>query len=301
LIQNIGKFIYRVQISDRYFINFADASALITPSFANTYGYGKRINDPEMMALGAWSAALQDVSQKGVTESFSSPTRVLPALFSLPEILGIDASLPLPRDVFLETIEVFVARDQAGSTDGFFVAAKGGHNAESHNHNDIGHVVVYTDGGIEYQYDIAARNVSHQSNDQSVEFTLDIAKAYPPEANIETWVRSVCFNRGQDIILTDRYHLKAVTGDLTFNLLTACHPETVGPGVLALRETALADGRVSGTAQIQYDADLLDVTFEPVPIEDSRLKTVWGDRLTRIVLTVKTPSTQGVWTVRITS
>ena len=32
LIRNIGQYIYRVQINDRYFVNFADASAMIAPS-----------------------------------------------------------------------------------------------------------------------------------------------------------------------------------------------------------------------------------------------------------------------------
>jgi hypothetical protein len=39
-----------------------------------------------------------------------------------------------------------VARDKEGSTDGLFVAAKGGHNDESHNHNDIGNYVIYYNG-----------------------------------------------------------------------------------------------------------------------------------------------------------
>ena len=54
--------------------------------------------------------------------------------------------LPLPKDVWLPDLQVMVARDEEGSTKGFYVAAKGGHNDESHNHNDIGNYVVYYDG-----------------------------------------------------------------------------------------------------------------------------------------------------------
>ena len=53
---------------------------------------------------------------------------------------------PLPRDTWLSEIQVMTARDKAGSADGFYVAAKGGHNLESHNHNDVGHFIVYIDG-----------------------------------------------------------------------------------------------------------------------------------------------------------
>ena len=72
--------------------------------------------------------------------------RLLRGLFLLNEVDVTDPQPPQPRDVWLPDIEVMVARDQAGSADGFFLGVKGGHNAESHNHNDIGNFVVYIDG-----------------------------------------------------------------------------------------------------------------------------------------------------------
>ncbi len=351
LVQNIGKFIYRVQIADRYFINFADASPVVMPAFAVVYGYGKRIGDDAMVSLGAWAVKQQGADEKGVSESFGSMGRVLPALFSLNEILDTDAAPPLPRDVFLDEIEVFVARDQEGSADGFFVGAKGGHNAESHNHNDIGHVVVYLDGkpvlvdagvetytaktfsstrydiwtmqsqyhtlptvngqmqipgrvyseaGIDYHYDIAARDVSYEANEADATFTLDLAQAYPPEAQIDSWVRTVVLHRGEGVTIADRYALKSVTGDIVMNVLTACGAEDRGDGTIALSEVALADGRMSGEGRLHYDADVFDVAIEDIAIEDARLKTVWGDLLRRITLTVKNPEPQGGWTIRVT-
>ncbi|MFC1717932.1 heparinase, partial [Candidatus Poribacteria bacterium] len=87
LVQNIAKFIYRVQIHDRYFINFADAAAMLTPSASLVYGFGKRINDPDMMALGGWSAHKNDIMKNGVGDSIG---RMLPALFSIEEVVGVD-------------------------------------------------------------------------------------------------------------------------------------------------------------------------------------------------------------------
>ena len=37
------------------------------------------------------------------------------------------------------------ARSNANSIKGFYVAAMGGHNAENHNHNDVGSFMVYAD------------------------------------------------------------------------------------------------------------------------------------------------------------
>ena len=75
--------------------------------------------------------------------------RALHTLFDLPQILTqSDARPPWVRDAWLgsEDMQMMVARDRAGSTQGFFVAAWGGHNAQSHNHNDVGNCVVFVDG-----------------------------------------------------------------------------------------------------------------------------------------------------------
>ena len=57
---------------------------------------------------------------------------------------------------------------------------------------------------------------------------------------------------------------------------------------------------MSGAARLLYDADVFDVAIEDIAIEDARLKTVWGDLLRRITLTVKNPEPQGGWTIRVT-
>jgi hypothetical protein len=337
LVQNIAKFIYRVQIHDQYFINFADAPAMLTPSASLVYGFGKRINDPKMMALGGWAAQERDIRNRGVGDSIG---RMLPALFSLEEVLEAEAKPPLPRDVWLDQIQVMVARDNAGTSDGLFVAVKGGHNAESHNHNDVGNLVIYMDGkpvlidaGVEAytaktfssrRYEIwtmqsayhnlptvngvqqspggkyAARNTTYRADDQMAEITLDIAEAYPEEAGINTWTRTVTFNRGTDITIADACDLKDISGDITFNLLTPCDVVLQDNGQIALRASELSDDRVSGAAQLHYDVDKLTASTEEIDVEDRRLRGIWGNRLTRIVLKAKNPSQKDNWKIRIT-
>ena len=41
---------------------------------------------------------------------------------------------------------MMAAREKPGSSEGLYVAAEGGHNAQSHNHNDVGNVIVFADG-----------------------------------------------------------------------------------------------------------------------------------------------------------
>ena len=151
LIRKIGQFIYRVQIDENYYINFADASAMVEPDAMLVYRYGQRIGDPDMMALGRWLIEDQKLDRTGViygTGRVVAPSlgRVLPAIFNMTDALEIEGRKPLPRDVWLDGIQVFAARDIDGSPEGLYVAAKGGHNEESHNHNDIGSFIVYKEG-----------------------------------------------------------------------------------------------------------------------------------------------------------
>ena len=150
LIGEIGRFVYRAHIDDDFYLNFADASAIIFPEASLIYRYGRRIDDDAMAQFGAWLAAKQHLlSGREVTGPARVPSslgRALPEFFVLDELANEAQTPPLVRDVWLPEIQVMVARDQAGTAAGFYVAAKGGHNDESHNHNDIGNFVIYRDG-----------------------------------------------------------------------------------------------------------------------------------------------------------
>ena len=143
LIQDMGRYIYRAHIADRWFINFADASAQVKISPELVWRYGRRIGDPLLEGFGAWAAALA-FEKKPAPDGFLS--RRLWQLLNMRQLMETEGSQPYVRDVWLDGIQVMAARSQQGSSDGFYVAAKGGHNNESHNHNDVGNYIVYFDG-----------------------------------------------------------------------------------------------------------------------------------------------------------
>jgi hypothetical protein len=329
LIENIGRFIQRVQISGRYFINFADAPAVVTSSAPLVYHYGCRIGDADMQAMGAWAAKDQGLFEKGLGDSIG---RQLPALFIARKVQNATAAQPLPRDVWMDGIQVMVARDRAGSDQGFFVAAKGGHNDESHNHNDVGNVVLYRDGrpvlidaGVEAyssktfspdRYDIwtmqsgyhnlptvnsvmqepgkrfAARDLSYAADDASASLTLDIADAYPQEAGLRTWRRTVTLNRGCDVRIADTFETSE-PAEIVLNLLTPCKVVVGTAGSIDLEEQTLGSGLPSGAAQLTYDPDALTASVESIDVTDGRLKGIWGEKLTRILLKVDKPISSG--------
>ena len=82
-------------------------------------------------------------------------------------------------------------------------------------------------------------------------------------------------------------------------MLTACTVEITDTNTLSLKEAPLTDGRTSGSATLHLNGDLFDITIEPKPIEDPRLKTIWGPQLTRILFKVKSLQEQGAYTLKI--
>jgi hypothetical protein len=77
--------------------------------------------------------------------------------------------------------------------------------------------------------------------------------------------------------------------------MTPWRAQTAQAGELHLETGPLPSGKV----RIVYDARLLSPEVEEIKIEDGRLKSSWGDRLYRILLTAKAPGNRGSWTLRI--
>jgi hypothetical protein len=160
---------------------------------------------------------------------------VLPALLQGKEIASTRPVEPLDGEVWLPDLQLMAARERPGSSEGLYVAAWGGHNGQSHNHNDVGNVIVYADGqpvlvdvgAPEYtsrtfsprRYEIwtmqsqwhtlpalngfdqkdgaeyRARDVAFSPGRDAVRFSVDIAPAYPAEAKVSRWRREVTLDR----------------------------------------------------------------------------------------------------------
>ncbi|MBC8770266.1 heparinase II/III family protein [Arenibacter sp. BSSL-BM3] len=313
LVQNIGKYIYKAYINGEYFVNFADASAKLKSRPGTIYRYGKRINDSIMTGFGAFLAQKQHFGEstfKGKIEL------ALDDLFNLDEIKNAKAVEPLLADFCLPDTQIMAAREQEENHDGFYFAAKGGHNAESHNHNDVGTFILYYNGkpalidvGVDTytaktfgkeRYSIwtmqsgyhnlptingmdqkdgleyKAKNSSYKSEKDKVSYSLDISGAYPKEAKVEQWQRSYTLLRGEKFEISDSYSLLENTGDTQLNLMAALEPKIIKPGLLRL-------GHRKGGLSLKYDPEILQPTVENITIEtDSKLYTTWGEKLYRI-------------------
>ncbi len=335
LIQEIGRYIYRVHIADDYFVNFADASGKAHPPAELVYRYGRRINDDRLAAFGAY---LHSRDRQGFAgERTYTVGRYLPEIFHAVELETAQAKAPLPRDVWLDGIQVMTARCGEGTSDCYFVAAKGGHNAESHNHNDVGNFVVYMNGrpilidiGVEtysrktfssQRYEIwtmqsawhnlptvngvmqspgrqfAAKDVQYEADDDHAQLKLDIAGTYPREAGLKSWIRTIRLNRGRNVAITEEYSLEKPIDRIVLSLVTPCKVSEPEAGRLLL-ETA-DSGESPVVMQVVYDGGKLRPTLETVPVEDASLRSVWPEQLTRILLIAEKSAMQNTLTVQV--
>jgi len=324
LIKKMGQYICHVYISGDYFINFADASPKLTPPAELVYRYGKFVQDLTMMQFGAWLWQKRGSANQFQPPSFGSLSRPLADLFTIQEISVAKAAEPLEGEFWLPDLQVMGARSSPASDKGFYLAAKGGHNAESHNHNDVGNFIVYYDGkpvlidaGVgtytrktfspeRYQIwtmqsayhtlptingvmqkdgrEFSAKDVSFKAGAQRVDFSLDIAGAYPAESKVEKWRRTISLLRGNRIELREQYALSECLEPVKLNLMTPLLVNVSDAGKIVLSGITADSTR---SFVISYEANKFTASSEDIPLDDAKLQSLWGDRLTRIVLTAK--------------
>lgn len=161
-VRLMGEYISRSYIGDSWVVNFADATASMSPDAYLIYRYGRSAGSREMMDFALY---LMYSPADGCFRAPAVPTgndtyrsletaRVLEEMGAKLEKLNSElASVPaetvlaglrsdVPSAVWYPETEFCYLRDGAGS----FFAAKGGFNNESHNHNDVGTFILYADG-----------------------------------------------------------------------------------------------------------------------------------------------------------
>lgn len=262
LIREIGDYIAKCHIGGIYFVNFADGRPYLS-NFCSSlvYNFGKRIENPYMMALG------RQFFKPYFQEQEASLLRTLPSLEAYAEMEAYRGDVSPRKDIWMSDVQVCLAR-QAASYDGLYLAAKGGNNGESHNHNDIGSCIVFVDSqpglidlGVETytrktfspeRYSIwtmrsrfhniatingceqlpgrqyRASEVAYAAQDDRVTFSLNIADVYPPEANIAHYARRYTFDRANPetaaIRIDDAYRFGQDDNALAIHFMTLYAP-----------------------------------------------------------------------------
>jgi hypothetical protein len=332
LLRAMGRFPMLMHLGGDQFVNFADGQRKGSPDGALLARYGRLVGDADLEQFGRWALGAQNGFP--ARWHWGHFQRTLGNLFRL-EAGPVPAGPPLLRDGLLPDLQVLVAREMAGSTRGFALAAKGGHNGESHNHNDVGSFILYLDGkplfvdaGVgEYtkktfspqRYSLwtmqsawhnlpqidgldqeaggsfKAADVKLSQSDESSEMQLNLAPAWPEKAGLRSWRR--------------HFQLKRLGTGSQVSLEDAWEldrPREVRLYFLSLTRPQLVEpGRVrypiegETRAALEYDGSLLEASFEEKIIEDGNLRQAWGPRLWRLSFRVRREGASNKSLIRI--
>lgn len=295
LIRRIAAFPLHAHIDGPYFINFADCDAMPRMDGERLLHLGRRTDNPALAALGA-----QTLARRNDVRPLDTPqmNRVLFTLFAAePEQPALTRS---PSYLALPDLQVFSWRHG-----GMYLAAKGGHNGESHNHNDVGTFLLYTDGqprvidlgncvytaktfGPDRYTLMNTRSCNHNvpligAMEQAAGrehaatgvtsdchgLRLDIAAAYPKEAGVCRLCRTFAID-GNGMTLTDDIELDRAQ-PVTWVFMLRDRPE-LSPGSASF-----------GGLLLSHDSTLLQ-RVEEIPVTDSRMAGNFPGSVWRLAL-----------------
>jgi hypothetical protein len=303
----ITSYLPAMHINDRWYVNFADCPARLSePSAAYPlYRLGVHTDEP---TARQHARVLRDRDDTLVPQ-IPFMLRVLGTL--LEPGLRATEDQQSKQDAWFPDTEVFVARSSR-----LLLALKGGHNAESHNHNDVGSLIVAVDGvprvidlGVgtytrqtfsadRYQIltmqseyhnlpiingfaqlpgrEFHATGMSAELGNHHATAEVDLARSYPPEAGIRSWHRELTLNRPHELIeLTDTWEFDHPPHELLWHLML--HGPTTHNG-----NTIRVDDLT-----ITFDPDAVTAELQPLQLTDPALSAIWGNHITRLVLTAR--------------
>ncbi|CAM2916363.1 heparinase II/III domain-containing protein [Vibrio diazotrophicus] len=319
-VKNMANFITNNHISEQWYFNFADSAPRIDSCDVREYLFGVATDSPVLIqhALKDWQRSVDSGEKSRLANEYSLYYQLQGAFFAQAMSDRIQQSLSererVKPDVYYPSIGQFISRDNS-----FALSVKAGHNADSHNHNDVGNIIVYKaskpiliDIGVgtytkktfsERRYEIwtmqsAWHNLptfsavmqnngkNFSATDVNVEFStqvssiaMELSNAYPPEANLKSYRRNVTHVKGQYIQVEEQ-----VEGDseMVLSLIFSSFPQVFDKHILV------------GNSQIQFDQSI-HVNIDTVDIDDARLRQCWPDTLYRA--RVKTENPKFSWRI----
>ena len=324
-IKSMGEYIANSYIGNEWVANFADASArAVEVNTPLIYRYGMAVNSNAMKAMAAQRDKTYPTKLPGSWMDLYNGLEML----RVKPLMQAEKARFTPADfVWYPQTEFCYIRNN-----GNFLAAKGGFNNESHNHNDVGTFILCFDNvpvmvdagvgtytsktfskdrytiwtmqsnyhnlpminGVAQSFGATFKSKNAMVDQKAKSFSVDISGAYPKEAEVKSWVRAYQLKKNQ-LVITDRFDLNACKAPNVINFLTWGIVDTSKPGTVNIKVDNVG-------ATLTYDAATFEVSVETIPQTDIRLSKVWGDKLYRLSLKAKQQTTTGnyLYTVRRT-
>ena len=306
LVKNIGDYIFKVNISGDRYVNFADCAPKTSPNAGMLVRFGEKTNSPFLAAFGKKQAKYGDY--------FFSSSHMHRSLKWLNTPYVKEENCPMPLYSVLPDLGVMTARECENTERGMFLAAKAGNNGEMHNHNDCGNFMVYYNGnpviidtgvgtytkqtfspdryklwfmqsgyhnlpsfdGIDQLAGEKYRAAEKVFSDNECSITSELSLAYPTEAGINSYKRSVSLSGGV-VTVSESIALKEAK-EIDFHLMLAKKTEIIGGGKILLPESRTLTYDTSLTAELEE--------FDPVGMNT---ENSWGTNvLYRLHFRIKT-------------
>lgn len=318
----MGEYISRTYVGNGWVVNFADASARFSAPVGLIYRYGKAVDSEEMMKFSAYLVKQGGNPLETGTDFF----RVLESIRYYPELMATDPVHLTPElTVYPETQFYYLTNKNH-----FFLAAKGGYNAESHNHNDVGTCSFWMDGtpilidagvgtytrqtfsserytiwtmrsryhnlpdinGEEQKFGKQYKATDIRLHEKKKTLSVDIARAYPADAGVNSWIRAYQLT-DHALVVTDKFDLKKAIkpNEVHFMLW----------GNIVLDKGTVTIGVEGRKMRLSYDPKVFDAALETIPLPDVRLSKVWGPEIYRLTLTAKTQKQKGSYVFKLTA
>ncbi len=305
--KNIAAYILNVHAGDKYYINFADCSAVPGRCGVREYLFGKATGQPALQQFAAQDFRAEDGRLYTGAMDQINLYYLLQTCFYYEEVSAYDNRTPLlPKDVYYESVGLFLARSAS-----FCLGVKAGYNGDNHNHNDTGSFTLYKNGkplfvdvGVEsytqktfspkrYEIwtmqscyhnlptlsgteekdgaDYRAREVSVLLEGNTPGISMELAAAYPLPQGQVSYRRTVVLDKEKEqVTVTDATNCR----DVLLNFITYEKPD-FSEGVL----------HIGGLAECLFTGARL-LALETLPITDPRLQKAWDHDLYRIRLTM---------------
>ena len=144
-VKDIVEYIAKVHIDGHFYINFADSRPLIMYTGKDIGHLAEKTNSELLFSLSSYLKSLERDESEA---SFSYGPMPYESLSLLNYDLTVDSSnsCKKKKNTWLHGLKIMIARQSEKSNEGLCLAIKGGHNEESHNHNDVGSFIIYDDG-----------------------------------------------------------------------------------------------------------------------------------------------------------
>lgn len=324
MIRNMGEYIARSYVGKGWVVNFADASAKGGGEPGLIFRYGKAVGSLEMQQFAAY---LHERDNKApYYNSGRDLFRTLENLSSGSELKKTKPATSQVASVWYPETEFCYMRNP----NGFFLAAKGGYNNESHNHNDMGSFSLYLDqtpmiidagvgtytrqtfsserytiwtmqsnfhnlpviNGVAEAFGAQFRSRNLRFDPKKSLFSLDIAGAYPEEAGVEKWQRSYLLETKSGVTILDEFKLRKTEKPNQLNFLTWGMPDISVPGVVVLEKEGVR-------LKLNYDAAQFKPAVETLALTDKRLSNVWGEQIYRLSLNAVKTELSGKYKITI--